>query len=571
MLVTKSTLEEVLKTIEDKDVISVDLETTGLNPWNCGKKDDIAGIAVSVNGDGKGYYLPLNHVNSENLSEHLPDILKTLEKSPCIINHNLKFDMSFLYQAGMNTTDCLWIDTQNAAYLMDECSTKALKPVCDRYLSDESSYESQKLEEHIHQMGMTGKGDMWKLPAKDVAAYAIQDTQLAWKLWRYMNVHLPRPIQPLWTELNALAKAAHRMERRGVPTDMEKLVNLESEARKSSMKLYTEIVRNHRGLNPAKPQSIAKYIKAPDSKAETIDAKLEEFPELKLVREFRQWQKAITTYYEPYRLEYICNDKRIRPNFNIIGARSGRWSSNSPNLQNIPRNSERQKVKKLFNSEGDKVFVEVDYSQAEIRLAAHYAKDEALIEAIKRGEDIHSYTAKEAFGEVTKSTRQAAKTLNFAVLYGAGVSVVANKLGTTEKVAKDFLDKYHKRFHYQDAIKEATNFAKNKKAVRMWNGRIRHYSSPEEYPHTAFNQVIQGGVGQMMNRAVVRLDEELPEAGMIMQVHDAVYFEMDRNQVDVLVPEIKRILQYQPQFNVPMTVDVKIGTCLGEMKEYEIK
>jgi hypothetical protein len=163
------------------------------------------------------------------------------------------------------------------------------------------------------------------------------------------------------------------------------------------------------------------------------------------------------------------------------------------------------------------------------------------------------------------------QTLNFAVLYGAGVEVVAKKLGTTIEKAQDFLDKYHKRFKYRDAIKEATKFARDKKAVRMWNGRIRHYSSKEEFPHTAFNQVIQGGVGQMMNRVVVRLDEELPEAEMIMQVHDAVYFEMDKDKVKDLVPEIKRIMQDQPQFNVPFTVDVKTGTCLGEMKEYEIK
>jgi DNA polymerase-1 len=572
MLVTKSNLEAVLKEIASTKVIACDLETTGLNPWQCGEqRDRIAGIAVSVNGEGRAFYLPLFHQRTENLDAFQSDIVKALEKPHVIINHNLKFDMNFLNKIGMNTTKPLWIDTQNGAYLLDECNTKALKPLADRYLSSDSSEESKRLMNNIHQSGFDGKGDIWKLPAADVVDYGEMDTKLAWGLWRYFCSTMPSGLQELWKELNELSKAAHTMEINGTPVGLEALEQVTEDARMQSIRLLIQIKNMYPMLDPDSPASIARVFKIPNAKKDTIDAEIANIPELKIVQKYRKLTKMLSTYLNPYKKDFICDDLRIRPTFNMLGTRSGRWSSNRPNLQQIPRKSDEQKVKNVFNTSGDSVFVEFDYSQAEIRLAAYYAQDSALIEAIRQGEDIHSYTAKQAFGDVTKEKRQFAKTINFAVVYGAGVDVVAQKLGTTKSKAQEFLNKYHQRFHYQKAIDAAKRYAEKKLAIRMWNGRLRHYSHPSESSHTAFNQLIQGGVGQMVNRVVVRLMNELPEAKMIMQVHDAVYFEMHRDQVEKLTPEIKRIMQDQPQFNVPFTVDCKVGTCMGEMKDYEVK
>ncbi len=564
MLVNSDNLSDVLTYIASLDKASVDLETTGLNPWKTVKKRDvICGLGL-YDGRGKSFYFPFSHSNSDNLDESKKiQVLDVVGRIPIEIGANYKFDLRFQYVHGSNGEPYV-IDVQNGLYLMDETKVKSLKVASSVFLGDDSAKEEAELEEKLKGWGYD-KGEMWRLPAHVVAPYCEKDCILAWDMNEFLNRTLSPKMKELWHELNLLTMAAFRMEKRGVPINLDTLRMLESEAAMKHSRLYLELQKDsNRQINPSSPASIAKYLGTTDAKYETLDLLRGKKPIIDKILTFKDYEKALNTYYRPYRTEWVCDDSKIRSNLNTIGARSGRWTSKDPNLQQMPRWSKEQRVKEMIEADEDYSLVEIDYSQAEIRLAAHYTQEESLIKSIWAGKDIHQFVADEAGID-----RQTAKTINFATIYGAGAQRLSEQLKCSVAKAKDFLAKYDNRFPgYKQTARHAAKVAEERGYVQYWNGRRRHYTSPDQAPHTAFNQIIQGGVAQMVNRAVVRIDRELPESRMILQLHDAVYFHIPTSIVDSIVPEIKARMEDQPQFSVPMTVDVKVGKNLGAMKKY---
>lgn len=567
MLVTRDNLSSVLTLISRLPEAAIDVETTGFHPWSIPKKDVLVGVSL-YQGTGSGFYFPFRHSNSDNLTDSEKKcVLEAMSEIKVVRNHNFKFDLNFMYCEGYRGEPEVW-DSQHGLYLMDETKSKALKLSAKGMLGDSSDSEEEELNKLLMSWGY-GKDEMWRLPAHLVAPYGIKDTVLAWDMVDLIKSKLSPTLISLWKELNRLTIVAHKMEVRGVPISMDKLERNNAEALKESSKLFLEIKTLSGGMCiPSSPKSIATFLRTPDAKYETLKPLEAKNPIIGKIVKYSEWSKGVNTYYTPYKRDWIASDNRIHANNNITGARSGRWSVKDPNMQQMPRYCETQKVKDIICADEDYSLVEIDYSQAEIRLAAHYTQDKTLIQAIKDGKDIHQFVADEA-----NITRQHAKTINFATIYGAGALKVAEQLGVSETLARKFLGNYNARFPgYKLTSQQATKKATEQKFVTFWNGRRRHYDSPDEFPHTAFNQIIQGGVAQMVNRTVVALDRILPEeSGMILQLHDAVYFHMPTSMVSNLVPEIKKIMETQPQFSVPMTVDVKVGKSLGSMKKYEVE
>jgi DNA polymerase-1 len=280
------------------------------------------------------------------------------------------------------------------------------------------------------------------------------------------------------------------------------------------------------------------------------------------VLRYRWYIKAVNTYYDKY-LGFLDGNNLIHANFNLTGTVTGRISSSKPNMQQIPRWSEEQKVKDVFIAGEGYTLLEADYSQAEIRVAAHYTKDPGVLAIFDNGLDYHAETAKKL-----GIPRQDAKVVNLAINYGAGAFTIAQQLRRPESEVKKILIDYHKQFPgFRKTSKEAERIADEKGYVRYWTGRRRHFNHPTAQSRTAFNSVVQGGTAEMVRRTMQRLDDELPEALQLAQVHDSIIFKIPKSELARLAPEIKRIMEDQPQFSVAMKVDMKEGERWSEMKE----
>jgi DNA polymerase-1 len=567
MLITPDTFNEAIEKIQTQPKLAVDLETTGLNPWKNQKgQDQICGIAIHSGIDG--WYFPFGHSNSENCSKEQKEVLTNLlSRKEVLCNHNINFDRHFLSRIGCNTKEVKVVDTLLGAHLLNENDNNKLKALADKHLGTNSSEAEKHLTKVLMSWGYA-KDDMWRLPAELVAPYAIQDTKLALALEGFLDRRLDKRVRPLWDELNEYSTVIFKMVERGIRCDTDTVKELRNEAYAKCTDLEQRIKSvAGRHVNPSSPASVGKWLLVQSTEEEHL-SKLKAREGVPELLQFRSWKKGIDTYYNKY-LELVCEDGRLHCDMRITGTGGGRLSTANPNLQAVPRYTEEQKVRKCLKPTEGKVFLEVDYSQAEIRLAAHYTKEQTIIEALKKGKDLHQFVADEAGID-----RQTAKTINFSIIYGSGPGRLAEQLGIPVNKAKEFLYNFHDRFpKYKQLTNQAQKMAEERGAIRYWTGRLRHFDGPESEPHTAFNQLIQGGVSEIIRRAMTAIDAALPEkeAAMVLQVHDAILFEVEPKELKHVYHTVKEIMEYQPEFDVPFVVDAKIGPSYGEMVKYNGK
>ncbi len=279
---------------------------------------------------------------------------------------------------------------------------------------------------------------------------------------------------------------------------------------------------------------------------------------------------------------------RLHTTLNQTVTVTGRLSSSDPNLQNIPIMSELgREIRKAFVAEKDWVLAAFDYSQIELRVAAHLANDPKMIKAFKEGQDIHKTTAAEIYNvapdQVTPEFRRAAKTLNFGVLYGMGPQAFAEATGFSRDEAKNFITEYFQDFSgIRDYVVKTKQFAEANGYVETLFGRRRYipeiYSAnwqlKREAERMAVNMPIQGTAADLVKMAMIKIDcwlkkERLEEkAKMLLQVHDELVFEIKKDLVKKTVPEIRKIMENIAKLKVPLVVEAKIGPNWGEQKKY---
>lgn len=307
------------------------------------------------------------------------------------------------------------------------------------------------------------------------------------------------------------------------------------------------------------------------------------------ILEYRELVKLKNTYVDT--LPGLVDEKtgRLHTTFNQVGTATGRLSSANPNLQNIPILSEYgREVRKAFIAEKGFLLVSFDYSQIELRVAAHIASDPKMIDAFIKGADIHKITASEIYNvpieKVTSELRRAAKTLNFGVLYGMGSQALAESAGMSREDAKKFIGEYfHDFFGIKKYIEDTKRFAEEKGYVETIFGRRRYIpeiNSPNwqlkhEAERMAVNMPIQGSAtGDVIKLAMARVDgwikkERLSnEVRLLLQVHDELLFEVKIDLVKNILPKIKEIMEGVVKLKVPLVVDVKTGPSWGEQKEF---
>jgi DNA polymerase-1 len=560
MLVNNDNFTSILNNLENHTEVAVDLETTGLTPVRATKKDVIAGIAIGTK-DKQSFYFPYSHSYGANLHyDTIHQVIEFLETREKLKNHNIKFDLRFLAAAGMSKFPPL-VDTQNGVYLYNEEVGRGLKYFCSTFVNPESAFEEKELEKQLLSWGYP-KQDMWRLHPEKVAPYAEKDTLLVYDLEAYLEHRLDSKVRPLWDELNTNLGVLLKMELSGLRIDEMRRQQLENEATMEAFKIEQAMkARFGRNFNINSPAQLKKWFKLPDTTEDTLLSVAEKIPEVKEILKWRWWSKAINTYYKPYK-DFIV-DGYLHPNFSLTGTVGGRLSSNDPNILAVPRYSTEQKVKEIVIPDSpDEILVEIDYSQAEIRLAAHYTKEETIINAIREGRDIHQTVADEV-----GISRQDAKTLNFAMVYGAGAKRLAQTLNRPVEYAQQLLAGYHGRYPgYRKVSKAAERTAMECGFVQMWNYRRRHFSKSDSEPHTAFNQIIQGGVAQMVLRTMNKISAARPDLKLKLQIHDALIFSTPKEGLRDTIKQVKEIMEYQPQFLVPMNVDVKVGDRWSNLK-----
>ena len=298
----------------------------------------------------------------------------------------------------------------------------------------------------------------------------------------------------------------------------------------------------------------------------------------RLVLEYRQLTKLKSTYVDALPAMVNPRTGRVHTTFNMAGSATGRLSSVNPNLQNIPIRTELgREIRAAFVAEPGKVLLKADYSQIELRLLAHFSEDPLLVEAYRRGDDIHTLTAMRVFGvpagEVNAEHRRRAKAVNFGIVYGLSAFGLSQQIGIDQKEAKRFIEAYFEKYagvrrfidrtleQARSELKVATLFGRTRPLPDMhsknWN--LRGFAE-----RTAVNTPLQGTAADLIKLAMIRIDAEIRRrhlrSRMLLQVHDELVFEVQQGELETMKPLIKEQMENVHPLKVPLKVDLGIGS-----------
>jgi DNA polymerase-1 len=303
----------------------------------------------------------------------------------------------------------------------------------------------------------------------------------------------------------------------------------------------------------------------------------------RLVLEYRQLTKLKSTYVDALPALIRAHSGRVHTTFGQTGTATGRLSSTNPNLQNIPIRTELgREIRAAFIAEPGNVLLAADYSQIELRLLAHYSKDKLLVEAFRRGDDIHTLTASQVFGVpplmVTPEHRRAAKVVNFGIVYGLSAFGLSQNLGIEPSEARKFIDAYFEKYAGVRAFIDATlEQTRRDQKVKTLFGRIRPIPDINSKnatqrgfaERTAVNTPLQGTAADLIKLAMIRIDDEITKRGlksrMTLQVHDELVFEVPEKEVELMKPLVKEHMEKAYSLEVPLLVEIGVGPNWRDM------
>jgi len=588
-------------------LVGIDTETDAL--------DSVGGRLVGVSlstGPCKACYIPLGHIGSDMFSErpHQLDAalvlgrLKPLLEDEGVlkVGHNLKYDMNVLdraaRQAGLDGIDIRPFDDT----ILLSFALEAGKGLGGHGMDEAAKLHLSHQCIAFKEVAGTGKKQISfaEVPLDKATAYAAEDAEVTLRLWHVLKPRLFRDRVTRVYELvdRPLVKAITGMEREGVKVDRDYLSRLSGEFAQglealekeihglagqsfviASPKQLGEILFDKLGLKGGKKGKTGAY-----STDVTVLERLkaEGAPIAGKVLDWRQLSKLKSTYTDALQAQISPVTGRVHTSYSLSGAQTGRLSSTDPNLQNIPIRTEAgRQIRDAFIAEPGHVLLSADYSQIELRLAAHMANVPALKDAFARGEDIHAATAQELFGEVNRDTRARAKTINFSILYGISRWGLAARLEIAPDEAQDMIARYFDRFpgigvYINETLEKARaqGFTETLFGRRTWfpriNAKLQHERQGAE--RAAINAPIQGTSADIIKRAMARMVPALARAGlpqvkMLLQVHDELVFELPEDQVDAASAVIREVMENAAaplvDISVPLVVEVGSGKSWG--------
>jgi len=565
----------------------------------------LAGVSMAT-APNRACYIPVGHSGGDLLSEvpkQLPlqlviGKLKPLLEDPAVlkIGHNLKYDWVMFDKAGINVAPI--DDTMVMSFDLDAGRSfgHGLEELAKLHFEHECIPFKQLCGTGAKQITFD------KVPLDAATEYAAEDADIALRLWQRLKPRLAgeggsrvyervdKPLVPVLAQ----------MEQRGVKVDRDYLARLSAEFGREIQSLEERIYEAACGpFTIGSPQQLGQVLyerlglkggrKGKSGQYSTDVNELERLAAegvscATLVLEWRQLTKLKNTYTDALQAQINPETGRVHTSFSLTGAQTGRLSSNDPNLQNIPIRTEiGRKIRDAFVAAPGYKLLSADYSQIELRLAAHMADVPQLKEAFREGVDIHSLTAEELFGRVDRDTRNQAKTINFAILYGSSAWGIAGRLGVPKEEGKAIIDRYFERFPgIRSFIHSTLAAARERGFTETLFGRKTHFMPNIRSPNpsiragaerAAINAPIQGTSADLIKRAMARMDGALAEAGldgvrMLLQVHDELVFEVPDGQEEDAAAVIRRVMAHAAEpaikLDVPLDVEVGWGAHWGE-------
>lgn len=566
-----------------------DTETTSQYPTMA----DLVGMSFCIQ-PGRAYYIPLNHL--EGLGRE--DVLNRLrplfaDENIGKFGHNIKYDVMVMRRAGVEVKG-LEFDSMIASYILDPGSrSHGLDFLSLKHLNHNKIPTKELIG--------SGKGQitMDLVDVGEISEYASEDADYTLRLKELFEPQLKEAeTEDLFRELEMpLVEVLGQMEWNGINLDTSMLKTLSGELATSLEKLKIEIFESAgEEFNINSPMQLGELFfdkmkiqeetgykpkKTASGQWRTdinVLEALQEHPLPKMILEWRQLSKLKSTYVDALPKLINPKTKRLHGSFNQTVAATGRLSSTDPNLQNIPIRTElgRQIRKAFIPGEGYECLLSADYSQIELRIAAHYSQDPGLMNAFKTGQDIHRETAAKVFDingeEVTRDQRDFAKRINFGILYGMGPHKFRQETGVSYKEAQQFIANYKATFPGITEYLESTlAFAREHGYVTTIMGRKRYLpdlnsSNPGVRSHAenmAINTPIQGSAADIIKRAMIDIYHDMIREGfkskMVLQVHDELIFDVYPGELDFLKSMVIKRMEGAIDLSVPIVADTGTG------------
>lgn len=563
-MLTEKEYHEFLGGMYSAPYVAIDTETTGQDVRD--GSGYLMGLSIATAPD-KAVYLPFRHRSGDNLPKEWLDPLRAaLSSAKCAIFHNAKFDLVSLSTIGLNYSGKFY-DTMLMAHMIDEnLPSKALDALGQKFLG-EGKDKSKDFTTFVNAVGWDS------VPASIMDSYARQDALLTLRLFHRFYPEFKKQgfDGEIWDTRQKFVRLLVDMESTGIRIDTG-ICRSEAAAGRDRM----AVVADELGFNPGSVKQLGNYLlnelnlpvvkKTPtaqpcfDKDAMKIyDSLLEDMgnPNASLLLEYRGWQKAVSACYDSY-LALLSPDGRLRPNYKIHGTVTGRLSCEKPNLQQIPKVSEKPwngSIKRAFIPREGYVLYEADYSQLELRLGASYAAERSLIEEFSNPDsDVFTRMATEL-----GMSRGDTKTLVYTTQYGGGINRIKEVFKVDATRAEEIRTNY---FNTYPGFRTITAYASKKAVangyVKTWSGRRRHFKYPKNEAFKAFNSVIQGGAADIVERAMLRCADAGLRKNMLLQVHDSIVFELPENEVADWLPVIREKMEaVEPDFGVRFAVDIK--------------
>jgi DNA polymerase-1 len=594
---TDARLKKLVSELKKADVISFDTETTSTEELEA----RLVGISLAVK-PGEGWYIPVGHFNGPNLpAEQVIEALRPSMTDPKIpkIGHNVKYDYLVLVRYGLRVSP-LGFDSMIAEWIADPSSRNlGLKNLAYVRLEEEMT--------HIEALiGMKGKNQrtMAEVDVESASAYAAADAEICLRLRPLLQKQLDKVNgQKLLEEIEMpLVEVLAEMELTGIMLDVKFFKKMSGELGKRmaeiEMQVY-KLVGKPFNINSTQQLSDVLFktleLEPPDRGKKTASGHystsadvLEELrgrhPVVDLILENRELSKLKSTYVDALP-EKVDANGRVHTSYSQTNAVTGRLSSLNPNLQNIPTRTELGRtVRNGFIAAPGRVLLSVDYSQVELRIVAHMAGDQAMLDAFRHNQDIHAATAAAIYGipleQVTRDQRRHAKAINFGLIYGMSAYGLSRTTELTLGEADAFVKAY---FHQFPGVKkyldETRKLAAKQGYVETLLGRRRYFPAltgqvnqqvRNREEREAINAPIQGTAADIMKIAMIRIPGALASAGlqcrMLLQVHDEIVLECLEDELEKTARVVQQVMEDAYTLSIPLSTEARWGHSWGEMQ-----
>ena len=577
---TDAEIDELVKMLKEQNEIAFDTETTDIDP----NMAELIGMSFSWK-KGEGYYVAVPE--ERNAAVEILEKFKPLFEDEAInwVGQNIKYDMIILRWYGYYLRGGVY-DTMLAHYVIEPEGKHGMDTMSVKYLG----YDPVSIETLI---GKKGKGQlsMRNVPLEEIKEYAAEDADVTLQLKRaFEPLLIQQEVSKVLDEIeNPLLPVLVDMETEGVRIDTGFLSDYSKELERD-IKTAEDSVYKHAGVkfNLGSPKQLGEVLfelmkldasakKTRTGQYATGEDVLQKLRNKHQIVEdilvYRELTKLKSTYVDS--LPLLINERtgRVHTSYNQAVAVTGRLSSTSPNLQNIPIRTDRgREIRRAFiPRDAEHVLISADYSQIELRIVAAISGDESMIQAFKDNKDIHTATAAKVYGveeaDVTSQMRRAAKAVNFGIIYGQSAFGLAESIGVSRTEAKQIIDNYFREYpgikRYMDG---SINFAKEHTYVQTLLGRKRYLRDIHSANFTvrgyaernAINMPIQGTAADMIKLAMIRvhraLQRENMQTKMILQVHDELIFDTPREEAE----QVKLLIREGMEGAMPLPHDVPV-------------